>query len=107
MILPEGTGQLQLVESAPDRVVGGLQEALAQTSDDSALAGVRRLVETEARAQSAEWRALHYPAADLHGPFARPVLANTAADPNDAVSYYRLGDSVRLRLPKLADRAFY
>lgn len=39
----------QLVESAPDRVVGGLQEALAQTSDDSALAGVRRLVETEAR----------------------------------------------------------
>jgi hypothetical protein len=39
----------QLVEAAPDRVVGGLQAALAETTDDSALAGVRRLVEVEAR----------------------------------------------------------
>lgn len=39
----------QLVEAAPDKVVGGLQAALAETTDDSALAGVRRLVEVEAR----------------------------------------------------------
>lgn len=39
----------QLVEAAPDKVVGGLQAALADTTDESALAGVRRLVEMEAR----------------------------------------------------------
>lgn len=39
----------QLVETAPDKVVGGLQAALSETSEDSALAGVRRLVESEAR----------------------------------------------------------
>jgi len=39
----------QLVAAAPDRVVGGLQIALAETAEDSALAGVRRLVETEAQ----------------------------------------------------------
>lgn len=39
----------QLVEAAPDRVVGGLQAALAETTEDSALAGVRRLVDVEAR----------------------------------------------------------
>jgi len=38
-----------LVESAPDRVVGRLQEALVESDGDSALAGVRRLVEIEAR----------------------------------------------------------
>jgi hypothetical protein len=37
-----------LVEAAPDRVVGGLQAALAETPPESALAGVRRLVEAEA-----------------------------------------------------------
>ncbi|CAN5799869.1 hypothetical protein BH11PSE1_BH11PSE1_22080 [soil metagenome] len=36
-----------LVESAPDKIVGGLQNALAAASGDSVLAGVRRLVETE------------------------------------------------------------
>jgi hypothetical protein len=36
-----------LVESAPDRVVGSLQQALSGTSDASALGGVRRLVEGE------------------------------------------------------------
>lgn len=36
-----------LVESAPDRVVGSLRQALADTSDNSALGGVRRLVEVE------------------------------------------------------------
>ena len=36
-----------LVESAPDKIVGGLQNALAAASGDSALAGVRRLVENE------------------------------------------------------------
>lgn len=38
-----------LVETAPDRVVEGLQHALADASGDTALASVRRLVETEAR----------------------------------------------------------
>jgi hypothetical protein len=37
-----------LVESAPDRIVGGLQQALAQSSGDSVLAGVKLLVEAEA-----------------------------------------------------------
>ena len=36
-----------LVESAPDTVVGGLHKALVAADDDSALAGVRKLVETE------------------------------------------------------------
>ncbi|MFI4964936.1 MAG: hypothetical protein ACHP9T_06165 [Caulobacterales bacterium] len=36
-----------LVESAPDKIVGGLQRALAQTGGDSVLAGVRQLVEAE------------------------------------------------------------
>ncbi len=36
-----------LVESAPDKIVGGLQNALAAASGDSVLAGVRRLVENE------------------------------------------------------------
>jgi hypothetical protein len=38
-----------LVETAPDRVVDGLHQALAEASGDTALASVRRLVETEAR----------------------------------------------------------
>jgi hypothetical protein len=37
-----------LVETAPDRIVGGLQAALADTTPGSALASVRRLVEHEA-----------------------------------------------------------
>jgi hypothetical protein len=36
-----------LVESAPDKVVGGLQMALSETSEESALGGVRRLVDAE------------------------------------------------------------
>ncbi len=36
-----------LVETAPDRVVGNLRQALADTSDESALGGVRKLVEAE------------------------------------------------------------
>ena len=39
----------QLVEAAPDKVVGGLQQALADTAEESSLAAVRRLVEVEAR----------------------------------------------------------
>lgn len=39
----------QLVAAAPDKVVGGLAAALAETAGESALAGVRRLVEAEAR----------------------------------------------------------
>ena len=38
-----------LVETAPDRVVGSLRQALSETPDDSALGGVRRLVEYEAQ----------------------------------------------------------
>lgn len=37
-----------LVESAPDKVVGGLQRALAQSEGDKVLADVRALVEAEA-----------------------------------------------------------
>jgi hypothetical protein len=37
-----------LVESAPDKIVGGLQRALAETGGDSVLAGVRQMVEAEA-----------------------------------------------------------
>lgn len=36
-----------LVEAAPDKVVGGLQQALADTCGDTALASVKRLVEAE------------------------------------------------------------
>lgn len=36
-----------LVGTAPDRVIGNLRQALAETAEDSALGGVRRLVETE------------------------------------------------------------
>lgn len=36
-----------LVESAPDRVVGSLRQALVETSDESALGSVKRLVEVE------------------------------------------------------------
>lgn len=38
-----------LVETAPDQVVDGLQQALAEASGDTALGSVRRLIETEAR----------------------------------------------------------
>src|SRR5579859_5642069 len=37
-----------LVESAPDRIVGGLRLALADSVGDSVLASVRQLVEVEA-----------------------------------------------------------
>jgi hypothetical protein len=36
-----------LVEAAPDKIVGGLQMALAETGEDSALSSVRQLVEVE------------------------------------------------------------
>jgi len=65
------------------------------------------VLDSAARAKGPEWRALHYPLASLHGPYPRPELVDTTADPNDALSYYRLGDSVRRDLPGLADRAFY
>src|SRR3954471_10769466 len=38
-----------LVETAPDKIVGGLQRALAETGSDTVLASVRLLVDTEAR----------------------------------------------------------
>jgi tetratricopeptide (TPR) repeat protein len=64
------------------------------------------LIEAEATTKSPEWRALHYPAADLHGPFERPKLPE-GADTNDPAAYYKLGDSVKWRLQGLADRAYY
>lgn len=64
------------------------------------------VVEANARAKSSEWRAAHYPAMDPDGPFARPKLADSA-DTNDAIAYYRLGDSVKWIQQGLADRAFY
>ena len=65
------------------------------------------VLDSAAHTKGPAWRSLHYPIADLHGPYRRPELADSTADPNDALSYYRLGDSVRRTLPGLADRAFY
>ena len=47
--LPEHKSAIlrKLVETAPCRVIASLQRALAETSDDSALGGVRRLVDAE------------------------------------------------------------
>lgn len=64
-------------------------------------------LDSAARARGPAYRALHYPIASLHGPYPRPELADSTADPNDPTAYYRLGDSVRRTLPGLADRAFY
>ncbi|MDB5496391.1 MAG: hypothetical protein JWP28_422 [Phenylobacterium sp.] len=38
-----------LVESAPDKIVGGLQRALAETGGDTVLASVRQIVDAETR----------------------------------------------------------
>jgi hypothetical protein len=64
-------------------------------------------LDSQSRANGPAWRADHYPALNLHGPFERPQLADTSIDPNDALSYLRLGDSVKQSLPGLADRAYY
>lgn len=64
------------------------------------------IADSVARAKGPVWRAEHYPYADLHGPFRRPRLADTA-DTNDPLAYYRLGDSLRYQQPGVADRALY
>lgn len=64
------------------------------------------LADSVARTKGPTWRAENYPYADLHGPFPRPRLADTA-DTNDALAYYHLGDSLRYQRPGVADRAFY
>jgi tetratricopeptide (TPR) repeat protein len=64
------------------------------------------LADSVARTRGSTWRAEQYPYADLHGPFPRPRLADTA-DTNDPLAYYHLGDSLRYRQPGTADRAFY
>ena len=64
------------------------------------------IADSVARAKGPAWRSEHYPYADLHGPFPRPRLADTA-DTNDPLAYYRLGDSLRYQRPGIADRAFY
>ena len=74
--------------------------AAVMTRYDSALDSV-------ARQKGPLWRSLHYPIANLHGPYPRPQLGDSTADPNDAMAYYRLGDSVRRTTPGLADQAFY
>lgn len=38
-----------LVEAAPDKIVGGLQQALSETGGDTVLASIRQLVEAEAK----------------------------------------------------------
>src|SRR5436190_23538877 len=48
-----------LVETAPDRIVGSLQAALAETSGNSALGGVRQLVEAEVQDRTLRNRILH------------------------------------------------
>jgi len=60
-----------LVESAPDRVVGRLQEALVDSAGDTVLAGVRRLVEIEAavrRLRNAILRPIAPRSASIHRP---------------------------------------
>ena len=64
------------------------------------------IADSVAHAMGPAWRAEHYPSADVHGPFLRPRLADTA-DTNDPLAYYRLGDSLRYQRPGVADRAFY
>lgn len=64
------------------------------------------LMDSEARAHGPVWRDEHYPAADPHGPFARPALP-AGQDTNDPVAYFRLGDSLRYRQAGVADRAYY
>lgn len=54
----------QMVESAPDRVVGDLRGALSGAAGDSGLAAVRLLVETEARDRQLR-NAVLYPIAPL------------------------------------------
>jgi tetratricopeptide (TPR) repeat protein len=76
------------------------------------MVGVRRassfdfaLADT-AKARGPQWRERHFPAANLHGPFARPPLPDSA-DPNDPVAYYRVGLREMDSQFGLADRAFY
>jgi tetratricopeptide (TPR) repeat protein len=64
------------------------------------------LIAVTARDSSPAWRADHFPAANLHGPFPRPKLP-AGADTNDAGAYYKLGANVAWRLAGVADRAFY
>jgi len=64
------------------------------------------LIALTARDSSPAWRADHFPAANLHGPFPRPTLP-AGADTNDAGAYYKLGANVAWRLQGVADRAFY
>lgn len=58
-----------LVETAPDKVVGSLRQALAETGDDTALGGVKRLVECEV--QDRTWRNI------ILGPIAPMCMASS------------------------------
>ena len=63
-------------------------------------------IEKIARDSSPAWRADHFPAADLHGPFPRPQLP-AGTDTNNARAYYDYGSNIAWRLPGVADRALY
>jgi tetratricopeptide (TPR) repeat protein len=67
---------------------------------------VDSVLDSVARMKGPEWRSLQYPIASIHGPYARPAVADTE-DANDPLSYYRLGERVRYAQPGLADRALY
>ena len=64
------------------------------------------VIEARARDSTPAWRASHYFMPNLHGPFPRPTLP-AGGDSNDAVAYYRLGDSIKFRQQGVADRALY
>ena len=64
------------------------------------------LTVAHAREGGPEYRALHYPTPGLHDRVSRPALP-AGADTNDAVAYYRLGDSIEFRQQGVADRALY
>ena len=90
-------------------LMSGAECALLPTPEEQAHAADVRydsMVEARARDSSPEWRADHFPAADIHGPFPRPKLP-AGGDTNDAAAFYQLGASIEWRLPGLADRAFY
>lgn len=64
------------------------------------------LTEARARDSSPEYRAIHFMRPDVHELLPRPTLP-AGADVNDAVVYYRLGDSIEFRQQGVADQAYY
>lgn len=67
---------------------------------------VDSLIEARARDSSPEYRAIHFMRPGIHELLPRPTLP-PGADVNDAVAYYRLGDSIEFRQQGVADQAYY